>query len=92
MGRGLDFLYDPDLVMDPRTAYGIMSHCMRTGQGFANGACFSKYFIGGHTDYLGARDMVNAKSDHNEVANVAIRFEAVLRVAYRYVPTLMTHR
>jgi hypothetical protein len=91
LSRGLDFLFDPDLVKDPQTAYKLMSYCMRTGEGFANGRKFSQYFFGGFTDYLGARDMVNAGGDHKEVADAAERFERVLFAA-RFTPSLLAQQ
>lgn len=81
LGRGLDFLFHPERVMEPAIAYEIMAFCMRTGQGFANRHRLSDYFNGWFTDYLGARDMVNAHGDHFEVAHVAALFEQVLLFA-----------
>ena len=78
LGRGLYFLFNPDVVMEPKTAYQLMAHCMRTGAGFANGHRFSQYFFGTFTNYFGARDMVNAGGDHHEVADAARLFENVL--------------
>jgi hypothetical protein len=88
LGRGLDFLFDPNLVMEPTIAYQLMSYCMRTGAGFANGHRFSQYFFGGHTNYFGARDMVNKGGDHQEVADAALLFERVL-FASKFCPTLL---
>jgi hypothetical protein len=88
LGRELDFLFNPALVMDPAIAYQLMSYCMRTGKGFANGHKLSQYFFSGFTDYLGARDMVNAHGDHKEVADAAQRFERTL-LASKFQPTLM---
>jgi hypothetical protein len=62
----------------PATAYQLMSFCMRTGKGFANGRSFPKCFCGPFTDYMGARDMVNAGGDHKEVAVAAKLFEKIL--------------
>lgn len=76
--RGLDLLFEPDLVEDPQLAYEIISTGMRTGKGFANGHTFTRYFHGEHTDYVHARAMVNGRSGEHEVAALAERFERVL--------------
>jgi hypothetical protein len=81
LGRGLDLLFNPDLLLEPNLAYQIMSLGMLTGKSFANGRSFKRYFIGGHSDYLGARMMVNPGASHKnkaEVAEIATKFEDVL--------------
>ncbi|HEY2900956.1 MAG TPA: glycoside hydrolase [Polyangia bacterium] len=81
IGKGLTFLLDPDRMLDPDLAYVVMSKGMVTGRSFANGRKLSQYFIGGHTDYVGARDMVNPGAplaNKKEVANIARRFEDAL--------------
>ncbi|MDP1097891.1 glycoside hydrolase family 19 protein, partial [Klebsiella quasipneumoniae] len=40
VGRGMGLLLDPELVKTPEVAYALMSHGMRTGEGFANGRRF----------------------------------------------------
>jgi Chitinase class I len=81
LGKGLDLLFDPELVKQPETAYAIMSHGMRTGQGFANGRTFSQYFVGDQTNYIGARAMVNGSDHAAAIADIAVDFEAVLLAA-----------
>jgi hypothetical protein len=81
LGRGLAFLYDPDLVEDPNVAYAVMASGLCTGKIFANGRKLSQYFHGTHTDYVNARMMVNPGAKHankEEVAHIAERFEKVL--------------
>jgi hypothetical protein len=81
IGRGLAFLFDPNLANDRDTAYSILATGLYTGGYFANGRKFSQYFHGDQTDYVGARDMVNAGALHAnkvEVAHVAEHFEKVL--------------
>jgi hypothetical protein len=81
LGRGLALLFEPELVNDPDTAYQILSTGMYTGGIYANKHQFSQFFCGGHTDYVGARNMVNPGAKHAnkvEVAEIALRFEAVL--------------
>jgi hypothetical protein len=81
VGRGLDLLFEPDLVCQPNLAYQIMSTGMRTGAGFANRRTFSRYFNDNLTDYANARAMVNGNSHEHEIAKIAERFEKVLFAA-----------
>ncbi len=83
VGKGLDLLFDPELVTQPETAYAIMSHGMRTGFGFANGRKFSDYFSGGKANYVGARAMVNGRDSAQEIARMAQAFEDALNAARR---------
>lgn len=76
--RNLDFLFAPELVKDPATAYKIMSIGMRTGTIFANNQKFAKFICGGHCDYFNARQMVNGLSGAQEVADRAMAFERIL--------------
>jgi hypothetical protein len=81
LGRGLEFLYDPDLVNDPNVAYAVLATGLCTGKIFANGRRLSQYLHGSHTDYVNARMMVNPGAAHTnkqEVAHIAERFEKVL--------------
>jgi hypothetical protein len=78
---GLDLLFDPELAREPRVAYALMSHGMRTGFGFANGRTFAKYFSGSNTNYVGARAMVNGTDSAAEIAAMAKKFEAALMAA-----------
>lgn len=78
IGRGLDLLFNPELVKRPAIAYALMSHGMRTGQGFANRHKFVHYFSGNTTNYRGARAMVNGSDHAVPIANYAKRFESIL--------------
>ena len=78
IGRGLDLLLDPELVKEPKIAYAIMAHGMRTGFGFANGHKFSEFFSGKNRDYKHARKMVNGMSHAEDVAKLAKVFEQIL--------------
>ena len=78
IGRGLDLLLDPELVKQPAVAYAIMAHGMRTGDGFANGRTFARYFSATSSNYVGARAMVNGSDHADSIATIAQMFEAVL--------------
>ena len=86
IGRGLELLFDPDLVHEPGTAYAIMSHGMRTGFGFANGRKFADYFGGDKANYYGARAMVNGHDSAQEIATMAKAFEDALLESRRTLP------
>lgn len=83
VGRGLDFLLNPELVLQPEIAYKVMSISMRTGACFANGKRFIWYFNGATTDYINARRMVNSTDKANEIAEIAKGMERALRRAKR---------
>ncbi len=78
IGRGLDLLLDPELVKQPAVAYAIMAHGMRTGDGFANGRTFARYFSATRSNYVGARAMVNGSDHAASIATIAVMFEAIL--------------
>jgi hypothetical protein len=78
IGRGLDLLFDPEMVKQPAVAYKIMSHCMRTGDGFANKFKLSNYFYGSTRNYVQARHMVNGVDHNTEIAAIAELFEEML--------------
>ena len=89
LGRGLELLYQPDLLLNRDLAYEIMSIGMRTGKSFANGHTFRRYFVGGHSDYVNARMMVNpgaALANKIEVAEIGRKFEHVLIASKVSVP------
>lgn len=78
IGRGLDLLFDPDLALDPETAYKLMSYSLLSGAGFANGHKVSDYLYGGTTNYKAARRMVNGSDHADDIAAIAQRFEKLL--------------
>lgn len=81
LGRGLEFLFNPERVLEPLVAYELMIRGLCTGSGFANGRTFARYFTNERTDYVHARDMVNpgaSLKDKQEFASVCKRFEKVL--------------
>jgi hypothetical protein len=86
IGRGLDLLLDPELVKEPKIAYALMAHGMRTGDGFANGHRFSQFFSGKSRDYKHARKMVNGMDSAEEIAKLAEAFEEVLLDSRMWVP------
>ncbi len=78
IGLGLELLFDPDLAKQADIAYRVMSHGLRTGEGFANGHKLADFFHGAFSDYPGARKMVNGTDHQDAIAEVARKFETVL--------------
>lgn len=78
LGRGLELLLEPEKVLEPGTAYALMSYGMRTGKGFANGHKLADYFSGTNRDYTGARRMVNGTDHAADIAAIAEKFEDLL--------------
>jgi hypothetical protein len=80
IGRGLDLLFNPEVVKIPQVAYELMSHGMVTGEGFANGHKLSDYIAGTHKDYVNARKMANGRDIHSyqPIAELADLFEQML--------------
>lgn len=81
LGRGLDFLFQPELTLKPDIAYKIMSTGTRTGLSFANRMKLETYLHGTRTDYAGARAIINGedcKLEIAEFAEIARQFEIIL--------------
>ncbi|MFZ2268143.1 MAG: hypothetical protein WAV95_11265 [Azonexus sp.] len=78
IGRGLDLLFDPELVKQPEVAYALMAQGMITGSGFANGRRLERYFSEKKSDYKGARAMVNGSDCADKIAELAECFEKIL--------------
>jgi hypothetical protein len=88
LGRGLELLLHPERVKEPKVAYELMSHGMRTGTIFANGHKLEHFMTAKKTDYEGARAMVNGKDHADDIAAVARQFEAVLRKSKARTPAV----
>lgn len=84
LGKGLYFLFHPETVNEPDTAYQIMATGMFQGSIFANRKKLSQYFNDQKTDYVNARNMVNpgsTKAQKQEVGEMAAKFEKILTEA-----------
>lgn len=81
LNMGLKLLLQPDLVLQPETAYKVMAHGMLTGKGFANGRKLIKYIHGATADYVGARHMVNGSDHAVDIADIAKQFQTILVAA-----------
>jgi Chitinase class I len=78
IGQGTSLLLNPDLALDPAIAYQLMSYCLRTGYGFANGHKLGDYIYGAIANYSGARAMVNGTDHAGDIAKYAKQFESIL--------------
>jgi hypothetical protein len=85
---------DPDLAArDAEVAYKIMSYGMRkgsylgkkahvAGQGYVGGHKLADFFNDNRTDYVSARDIINAgRDDATLIAGYALTFEAMLEAS-----------
>lgn len=81
LGRGLEFLFNPEAVKSDANSYEIMANGLINGKLFGNYKAMKAYFHDGHTDYLGARRMVNGQKHAGEIAERARTLEAILRKA-----------
>jgi hypothetical protein len=78
MGRGFDFLLNPDLLMDFDISYEVMVIGMTKGIGYANGNKLSSYFDNDVTNYTSARAIINGVERADMFAGIAKRFEVML--------------
>ncbi|MCG5233966.1 glycoside hydrolase [Xanthobacter oligotrophicus] len=85
IGRGLDLLFDPESAEDYDVAYSLMAQGMTTGSGFANGKRMSQFFTATHTDYVGARAIVNGRDHNAEIAEIAQQYEQILATSEVHV-------
>ncbi|MCP4410198.1 MAG: hypothetical protein GY807_21135 [Gammaproteobacteria bacterium] len=73
---GIDFVRNPDLVMDPNNAAFIMFQGMKdswfTGKGFAD------YIKPDRRDYYNARRIINGIDKARTISNYAIKFETAI--------------
>jgi len=76
---GVDFVGDPDAVLDMHNAYQIMSIGIR--EGWFTGKSLAAYISTGSTDYHNARRIINGLDRATDIAGYAKNFERILRAA-----------
>lgn len=81
---GIDFVSQPDRVMEP----GIAAHILYVGcaEGWFTGKELADYINDKGRDYWNARRIVNGTDKAGLIADYAIRFEAALDAAYEAEP------
>ncbi len=76
----LDLIGNPDLALQPEVAYRIASRGMK--EGWFTGHRFGPYFPDdGPPDYLTARQIINGADHAQDIANIAVKMEALLTAA-----------
>ena len=75
----VDLVNQPDLAMEPETAYKVLSLGMR--RGLFTGKKLGDYINGDSTDYLHARRIINAMDKAQLIADYAQTYEEILRNA-----------
>ena len=74
---GVDLLNNPDLALDPATAYQIAARGMQGG--WFTGRRLAQYMPAGTApDYINARRIINGQDHASDIAAVAQRFVALL--------------
>jgi len=91
LGMGDQLYINPDDALKHEIAYKIMSEGMRKGLFFSK-ARLSQYLSGDHTDYVGARRIINGNDHASEIARDAVAYESLLFAAasksiYRVINT-----
>jgi hypothetical protein len=81
LGISDQLVKNPDMVLDPATAYKIMSLGMR--QGLFTGKKLGDYINQSGCDYVNARRIINRLDRAEQIAGYAKKIESVLRSAVR---------
>ncbi len=78
MGKvlGVDLVNNPNLALDPPTAYRIMSYGMRNGS--FTGVGLSRFINSSERDYFNARKIINGLDCAQEIADAATWFDQTL--------------
>jgi putative chitinase len=79
LGLGEDLLVDPDKVLDPETAYDIMSYGMRNGSFTTAKRKLSDYIDHTKCNYPSARQIINGLDQYMKIAGYATDIEILLR-------------
>jgi len=77
IGVGTAFVDRPAMVLEPATAYRIMSAGLRLG--LFTGKMLATYINAAGCDYVGARRIINGQDKAIEIAAYATKFEAMLK-------------
>lgn len=77
---GLDLVGNPDLALQPDVAYRIASRGMK--EGWFTGHRLAAYFPNdGPPNYLAARYIINGSDHAADIADIAVKMEAILQAA-----------
>jgi putative chitinase len=81
---GINLVNDPDLALEPYTAYKIMSYGMLNGK--FTGVGLSKYINGTNVDYYNARRIINGLDKANLIQEYANKFAQILDTNTNLIP------
>ncbi|SAL80123.1 EF hand domain-containing protein [Caballeronia peredens] len=84
LALGSDLVTNPERVLDPLTAYRIMSVGMR--EGIFTGKSLKAYINDNGTDYLGARRIINGQDRAADIQGYAQKLEASLKASLQAQP------
>jgi hypothetical protein len=73
---GIDFAHDPDLALQPNVALFVIVHGMMNG---SFGAALTRFLNDRHTDFVHARQSVNAMDRADHIATLANRWLTWIR-------------
>jgi len=73
---GVDLLSNPDSAMEPENAWKILEAGML--RGLFTGKKLSSYVNEDHTDYPGARKVINGVNEKDRIAGYAEKFEEII--------------
>lgn len=76
---GIDLVHQPDLAMEPETAYKIMSQGMRGGM--FTGKSLGHYISENGCDFVNARKIINGLDKATTIASYADRFVKILEAS-----------
>lgn len=75
--RQIDFVKNPDLLLEMEYSYWAMSYAMRNGT--YTGASLKKYIHDDVCDYVNARRIINGTDCAERIAGYAEKFESILK-------------
>jgi hypothetical protein len=78
IGKGVDYLLSPDLLLEFETSYEVMVRGMTAGIGYANRNTLGDYLNDTKTDYLSAREIINGTERASLFEGIAKQFETML--------------
>lgn len=76
---GVDLIKNPDGALDPKNAVAILVIGMR--EGWFTGARLDDYFDLKRSEFIGARKIINGRDKAQEIAALAMKYNAELKAA-----------
>ena len=76
---GKNLTKDPDAAMEPKNAVAILVLGMK--EGWFTGAKLSDYFDLKRSEFIGARKIINGRDKAQEIASLAMKYNAELKAA-----------